>query len=259
MKTLRVFLSLILFPSFAWCDPAYRSSGVVTSGTGVNVTPAEAAGCALNDIMIAFLHIESDTAVTPPSGWSNVFNGTTMMAECNTAAHDYRQMGFWIRRGASAPDLTWVFSSAFRAIVVSCYSGATQVGDPFSFGTFAVRDTTAAKTFPNVSGTTSSNNELLIWDGDSFQAPTAAVPPTSFTERLDFTTFFELADLIQASAGTTGTVTGASWAAGANDTASSMMVGLMPPAASSSGGVSTLPGTGSCLGLPGTGAVSVIP
>lgn len=204
---------------------AYRSDTVSAFATAANITATEPSGAAQNDILIAFLYIESDTAVTAPSGWSNSFNGTTMLAECNTASHDFRMYAYWIRRGASAPSYAWTHSSAFRGIVIVAYSGCVTTEQPFSFGVPVVRDDTTAATWPSTSGTTLTANELLVWAGLGFGMAGAGTPPTGYTEDVDASGGVELASKSQAVAGGTGTVSGASYGA-SNDTVALCFCGL---------------------------------
>lgn len=210
---------------------AFRSQANSGTGTAANVTGTEPAGAAQDDILIACLYIESDTAVTAPSGWTNTFDGVAALNELEIGSSDYRQYLYWIRRGASAPALQWTFSSAFRGVSIAAYSGALTSGDPFSFCSLAERDNQSAATFPDISGTTDDANELLIWFGACFSNSSSGTQPTGFSERLDSAGLvWELADKAQAAAGGTGTVTGASYSGGSNDPASVVMVGLRPPA-----------------------------
>lgn len=214
--------------------PAFRAISTAGGSAAANITGTEPTGAAENDILVAHLYIESDTAVTAPSGWSNSFNGATMLAECNTAGRAFRSYAYWIRRGASAPALTWTFLSSFRGLSIAAYSGALASGDPWSFGTTAVRDDETAATFPAVSGTTTDADEKLVWMGGDFIGGTASVPPTDFNERLDAGAApggdLVAADKDQAAAGATGSITGASYT-GSNGTTTALMGGLRPVAA----------------------------
>lgn len=208
--------------------PAYRSAAISNIGTTNDVAGVEPPGAALNDIEIAFHYQEADNAITPGSGWSSSFNGTTLMAECN-AATAFRMQGFWIRRGASAPDLNFIHASAFRFMTIAAFSGAITSGDPFSFGTFAVRDDATAKTWASTSGTTNSADELLVWGGFASDAGGAGTPPTGYTEHLDIiggALNLELCSLAQAVAGATGSVSGASYSGGNNGTTALLFMGL---------------------------------
>jgi hypothetical protein len=153
-----------------------------------------------------------------------------MLSECNTASSPFRLYAYWIRRGSSAPALQWTFASSGRMIYVAAYSGALASGDPFSFGNHQVRDTTASRTYPDCSGTTTDANEMLVWGGGTFANPTSSTQPTGFTERQD-TGVLGLcsADLIQAGAGAASS-TGASYSGGSTETSAAQLVGLRPVA-----------------------------
>jgi hypothetical protein len=215
---------------------AFRNKTISAFATAANITAVEPTSAAADDIEIAFLYIESDTAVTAPASWSNSFNGTAMLSECNTASSPFRLYAYWVRRTGSAPALGWTFASSGRMIYVAAYSGALASGDPFSFGNHQVRDTTASRTYPDCSGTTTDANEMLIWAGGTFANPTSSTQPTGYTERQDTGTLgLCSADLIQAGAGAASS-TGASYAGGSTETSAAQLVGLRPAAA---GGATT--------------------
>lgn len=233
-KLLAIALSLFLCDS-SWAAVAFRSIGVMVKGTAANATGVEPSGGLDNDIYVACLFLENETppAVTAPSGWANTFNGTTMVATLTaTAGKRFKLYGYWIRRSGT-PALGWTFTSSFRELTISAYSGALTSGDPWSFGATAVRDDNASTAYPALSGTTLDANEMLSWCGGTWDGGTAGVPPTSFNERADTsgnTSDMEVADLVQAAAGGTGSITGASWT-GSVSTAGSLLGGLRPAAA----------------------------
>jgi hypothetical protein len=216
--------------------PAYRSKDVSGAGTGTNITGVEPLGAAADDILVADLYIESTTTVTPPSGgWSDDFGGTTMVNTLSTAGSEYKHYKYWIRRTGSAPALTWSFSSSWRQIALTAYSGALTSGNPWSFGAKAVRDDRTAQTFPAVSGTTSDNDELLVWSGENYNDAASNTPPTGFTERHDQGgADITIADLVQTSFGGTGSVTGAVASGSGSEPTSSMLAGLRPAGAGGS-------------------------
>jgi hypothetical protein len=73
---------------------------------------------------------------------------------------------------------------------------------------------------------------MLIWCGVNYMGGTSSVQPTGFTERMEISgDDIAWADVIQPSAGATGSLTGASWSS-AFGTATAMLTGLMPPSAS---------------------------
>lgn len=212
---------------------AFRNKTIGTFTTAANVTATEPASAADGDIEIAWIYIESDTAITAPSGWSNSFGplAVAMLSECNTASSAFRLYAYWIRR-SGAPSLAWTFASAFRGIYVAAYSGALAAGDPFSFADHQVRDTTAARTFPNCSGTTVDANEMQIWGSGTFANPTGTTMPTGYTSRQAQSSTVSLAsgDLILAAAGA-AVSSSAAYTGGSTETAGAQLVGLRPAAA----------------------------
>lgn len=211
---------------------AFRNKTISAFGTAANITATEPASAAQDDVLIAWLYIESDTAVTAPSGWTNTFASVAMLSECNTASDAFRLYAYWIRRGGSAPALQWTFASSNRQIYVAAYSGARNSGDPFSFADHQVRDTTASKTFPDCSGTTLDANEMLVWGGGTFANPSGTTVPTGYTSRQAMSASISLAsaDLIQAGAGAASSAS-AVYTGGSNETTGAQLVGLRPAAA----------------------------
>lgn len=239
---------------------AFRNKTISTFASAANITATEPASAAADDILIAWLYIESDTAVTPPAGWTNTFATIAMLSECNTASDAFRLYAYWIRRGGSAPALGWTFASSFRGIYVAAYSGALASGDPFSFADHQVRDTTAARTIPNCSGTTVDANEMLVWGAGTFANPTGTTVPTGYTSRQAMSSTISLAsaDLIQAGAGAASS-TGAAFTGGSTETTGGQLVGLRPDAGGGAVGqpfdirAGQVPGMGQGGGLVGRG------
>lgn len=242
MKRLPLALALVLLAVPASAQVTFRSISNAFSTTAI-----EPSGAANGDILIAVVYKEVDvTATTPPSGWNSTFNGVTLTATLTNEV--YRADMFWIRRGGSTPALTFT-SIAGPQITVSAYSGALTSGDPFSFGSTAIRDDATALTWPAVSGTTLDANEMLIWAGNNFRGGTTSDPPTGFTEREDINgSDVAWADVIQTASGATGSVSGATvTSGGSNGPANVFLMGLRP----SSGGPTCTPtlallGVGRC-------------
>lgn len=217
--------------------PAFRSSSNAT-GTASSQTPAEPASAAADDIFIAIAYIESASATfTAPSGWTSLFGPSSVTIDTGvmTTPDTWELHAYWIRRGGSAPTLTFSFGvSAYCEVRVMAYSGAYNSGDPFSFASQATRNTAVLDTpFPDTSGTTDTADELLVWVGGNFVGALAWVKPTSpgtWADRGTNGTDVYVADQSQAVAGATGTVTGAKAAAGTSN-AGSFMFGLRSLAA----------------------------
>ena len=217
--------------------PAFRSSAN-QQAVASSFTVTEPAGAASGDIFIGIAYIEANTTFTTPTGWTDLFtaSSTALDSGSMTTPDTWESKAFWIRRGGSAPSLTFtVGASAYGEARVMAFSGAYSSGDPFSFVSKAVRNTSVLNSpFPDVSGTTDTADELLIWIGTNYTGATTWQKPTSpgtWTDRGTNFTDVYLADQSQAAAGATGTVTGAASNNGASSNAVSFLFGLRSLAA----------------------------
>lgn len=155
-------------------DIAYRSSSHVV-GTGTDATPSEPAGAAENDIFLAIFHCASAGTPGLPAGWTELYTGTDPF----DGFFDYKVA--WIRRGASAPSLTFTTgSSVRREVFIHAISGAITTGSPID------DDDRAQNTDPDPDPpaiTTLADNSLIIsfgvcWIGSG---GTQWVAPTGYT------------------------------------------------------------------------------
>lgn len=101
---------------------AFRSKSE-TVGTATDVTVVEPLNAAQNDILFAVVAVAAGGAsLVAPVTWTELYSAP---------ASDFRFWIGWIRRGASAPSLTWTTGvSAYREAHVLCYSGVDQTGSP---------------------------------------------------------------------------------------------------------------------------------
>ena len=210
--------------------PAYRSSTIPAGATATTHTATEPTGAADGDILVATAYWESITATcTPPAGWSNVFNGTTVGAQ---VLNDFTAQTFWIRRSGT-PALTFTMTaSTYGQVSCVAYSGAVASGNPWSFSAVA-SNTGSTNTFPSVSGTTLTADEICYWAGTNFNGTlTPLTQPSGFTSRIatNAQDIF-VADLTQAVAGSV-TASGATWTTTPGDCAS-FLAGLQSVAVSS--------------------------
>lgn len=82
-----------------------------------------------------------------------------------------------------------------------------------------------------------------MWHAQAYSWGTSAVPPTGFTEDQDAsdgTDGWEIANLAQVSAGSTGTVTGAVYTGGSNSAAGVLFYGLKSISGGGGGGSSSI-------------------
>lgn len=214
-------------------SPAFRSYTQAYTTAVTSVTPTEPAGATTDDIIVAFIYVENTnpTSITPPTGWSASFNGTSLKQDMALAGQVWSLQAFWIRRGASAPsynNFSWTGSSNVQHLTAA-YSGAYNTGDPWSFHAGAKRDTSATSAYPDVSGTTVTADERLIWAGCNYVGIGTLTAPTGYTARHSTNgSDLALADKAQATA-TSVTSTGADSASNGNH--ASILLGLRSLAA----------------------------
>jgi hypothetical protein len=155
-----------------------------TFATAANITASEPAGAAQDDILIAFLYIESDDRG----------HGAGQLVECVQRHDDAVGVQYRVEslphcrlldstgqfRAGAAMDVRVVGPDDLRRR----YSRAPGVRR----SVFVRRHRSATprrQTYPDCSGTTTDANEMLVWSGGTFANPTSSTQPTGYTERQD--------------------------------------------------------------------------
>jgi hypothetical protein len=90
-------------------------------GLGTNVTGTEPSGTAQDDILVAAFFLDNDGgAPTPPASW-NTLTGSPQLSVDSL----FQGGVYWIKRGASAPSLTWTWDgdSVYREVIISAWRG----------------------------------------------------------------------------------------------------------------------------------------
>jgi hypothetical protein len=193
--------------------PAFGGMGAQLGGsTSTTVDMAAPANIAVDDILVAYLKVESTATITPPSGWAAVSNSPVIGA---VSGQEYYLHVFWKRAvvgdvGASTYSFTG--STGYRSGRMTRYSGCVASGNPFDAVTkaSAVANST---TSPAVSLTTTGTNRLLLWQSGNFAGGTWSAP-AGWTLR-DNTDGQGSATLPAAAAGSTGSVTATNTLSGA--------------------------------------------
>lgn len=104
-------------------DIAFRSAQFAGAASGTDLTITEPAGAAQNDIMVCFFLVAAAGTPGAPTGWLVLTNGLQGF----DGLFDYHISV--IRRGASAPSLTWTTGGSFyREGQIICISGASTAG-----------------------------------------------------------------------------------------------------------------------------------
>lgn len=183
----------------------FETISTLAAASRENSSTSEPSGSAENDIFVAALYTEDDVAVTSPSGWTNLFS-------IDHAGQNMRLTVDIIRRGGSAPDLTWLHSTCISALAISRFSGRITTGDPLD-GTPTSSGTSgnsASMTAPSMTVGNADADLVYInvewaWDNQT--------GPAGMTERADLTGL-GVATQDAVSAGATGDKTATNGSAG---------------------------------------------
>lgn len=189
-------------------------------------------GVTFNDIIIVTMYVEDTEAVTPPSGFTAAPNSPVVNAAAGLYAHNLHI--FW-KRATAADSGTYSFTIAaglsWRQAHATRFTGVITYGNPFDVTNSAAQTSTSGSAVPAVSVTTTGTNRMLIWCASMSVSSGTAVPtvPSGFTQRNSSTANngLVLADLAQASAGSSGSLTGSF--SGAGNGATTAWLGALIP------------------------------
>jgi hypothetical protein len=195
----------ILFPAASTTgggggnDITFRGAGTPVVGNGGNATPGEPASSALNDGMISVAICDNAQTITLPSGWTSIASGS--------ASTTFKYNVAWIRRGASAPSLTWVITgAAYREVYTFGWSGCVTSGNIYEAFTAGTAVTGSTQPNPPSVTTVNANAKVIAigvnWNGSG----TAWVAPASYTIRSRNTAGDDVAVADRASIASGGTV-----------------------------------------------------
>lgn len=169
-----------------------------TAGTGVNTTITKPTGTVTGDLVIAWLYVEDDVAVSAPDGtW-------TLIGTVDHPGQPMDLIAWWKVAGAGEPaNWTWTHASAYRQ------GGAYRItGAPASAvidGT-PTTNTGTGTTATFLAVTTAQANSGLVGIVGEWTASATGSFTSPLTERSD-TTQFSLASGVQAAAGSSGNKT----------------------------------------------------
>lgn len=183
--------------------PAFGTAGTyLTGGTRTTSSVPVPASVASGNTILALLYLEASASVTPPDGtWQEL---TPAPATTGTVT----VLRAFIKRASGADAGTYAFThaSAFTEGVAIRCTGAGAAGLLFDVINSASRSSNATTT-PAVTLATTGIDRLLIWAASSVGAG-AWTPPSTYTERVDTGAEISVATVSQASAGSSGSVTG---------------------------------------------------
>ena len=217
---------------------AFRSSqSAQTASSVASITVTAPAGIADDDILVGSVTCDSSIVTyTPPTGFGDVGDGRV----ANTGDAAASQV-FWKRAASESGNYQFTLSGTSTECVafVAAYSGRVTSGSPIDGHNFLDDDTggSSPRSFPVNAITTTVDGADIIYIGftDGFSSGSWTwAPPTSpgtFTEREDVTNASwcsgTLADYVQTTAGSTGTVTGVA-TGGSNAGGAAFLFALQP-------------------------------
>lgn len=207
-------------PPISWRGPIVPQQSVDPApnpvfagiGTQLQVNPGTTtsvpvpAGVAVDDIIVVDMFLDGAATVSAmPSGFAHVTGSP--MTVTGTGAHSH--VVAW-KRATGADTGTYDFTLASAGYVnaaASRFTGCITSGSPWD-AVDAQASTAQNTTSPPTSVTTTGPDRLLYWSATNWSGG-AWTPPTSFTERRDSgDEVMTSADLVQAVAGSSGSVVG---------------------------------------------------
>lgn len=160
-----------------WTGSPRAESPVTTHSATSDVTtlsvtlPTHAAG----DLLLVIMCIDGNPAITPPSGWSSVYNGTNS-TNCRLAAY----VADAVASGSAEANPQFTFAAAQQG---SALAYAIPGGDPAKVAAGA--GTTGATTSPDptsvTSGVTADHLFIAICGADNNSSVTVTGFPTGYT------------------------------------------------------------------------------
>lgn len=188
---------------------AFGSSSSTTYASRSSLTVTAPTGISNGDLLVAhILWAGNGTTITPPTGWTQV--GSTLTA-IESGSTFYLNSGIFkkIASGESG-NYTWTPSATVATQgKINRYTGASGTINDYSSNWIGGTAGSPGNSNADATGiTTTVNGCMLVYEsfdwGDNSNNLT---PPTSFTERVEVNPLIYSADMLQTTAGATGTVT----------------------------------------------------
>lgn len=190
--------------------PATGGISVVNSSTTYSGTAAGSAtlsvpaGVAAGDVLVASIAGDLNATVTPPAGWTAIVSGLSV-------GSGSRLFSYYHVVGSGDPaSYAWTFSKAVKwGGGITAYRGVDNA-KPLDASVVTAVDTSWTKTSLTVgSVTTATNGAMLIGAIACDCASPVFTPPSGWTERWEAAggQTAEHADMVQATAGASGTAT----------------------------------------------------
>jgi hypothetical protein len=212
---------------------AFRSATTNSNAGATTLVITPPASLADNDVMIAVICVNVDTtAITAPAGWTLIRSlNTTFTARASL----YRKLA-----ASESGSYTWTFDSSQRSAgAIAAFTGVNTISI-VDVENGQTGGGTANAVAPTI--TTTLDNDMLVYAGADDSSTVATwTPPTGMAEAADSNSAqsVEIAYVLQAVAGATGTKTGV--CTNAIDAKGAFLVALKASAsASATGGANAM-------------------
>jgi hypothetical protein len=203
---------------------AFRSAST-DAATATAVNPAQPAGLADGDVLVAVSNVDANETITAPGDWTACF------AQEQTGSQTVRAWYRVVPTAASEP-ATYAFggtASVARRTTIVCYSGCDNV-TPMDVTPLATNNSVASTVVHAASITTVTDGCDVVWAGAYDSSTFTVTKPAACTNRDQATTLYRLtlADLAMPTAGATGDQDGSAGTARVNV---GMLIALRPASA----------------------------
>lgn len=190
--------------------PAHASTGAYTEDASAAPSFAVPSGVSSGDVLVIAIFVDGTATITGlPTGFAEAENSPVAL-DVGGGSHSLHVA--W-KRATGADTGTYditLSGSTFCAGAALRYTGCAESGDPWDAGADDAQDAASASVTPAVAITTAGADRLLvfaatIWSGGSW------TQPSGYAERVDNGFgHLNVADLAQAVAGSSGSVTATS-------------------------------------------------
>lgn len=193
------------------------------TGNSSGVTINKPAGVALNDVMVAAIHVgwcNSGSSVTPPQGWTLIGETSNTGSGCGSS-NTTKQLATFYKVAGNAEPTTYTFTGSTNQFYVGgivAYSGVNTVSPINAASNFGTQDSCSQIRAASVTTTAPCTKLIGVFFCSVNYSATNIVPPGSMTERVDVGTTgnhpwgnenLEMADEMMFGSGATGSRTAA--------------------------------------------------
>ncbi|WP_326960606.1 MULTISPECIES: PKD domain-containing protein [unclassified Arthrobacter] len=169
-----------------------------------NVTLNKPSGTAAGDVLVASFTADMNPTASAPTGWTPIVNTLNITGGARVFAY------FHVVGSADPASYSWTLSAAVKwGGGMTAYRGVNN-STPLDSSVVTATNTTYTATSITAASITTASNKAMLIGGVGFDSSSpAATAPSGWTERWEAASgqIAELADMVQATAGASGTAT----------------------------------------------------